>query len=86
MPYIDPTPKAQPVAFEDLAELADLILEINGIPYNEEDLYSCAGCEILFIDRRDMDEDCHCSDCAEEAREEYKNQRGLSSYHRSITR
>lgn len=83
-----PSPVAEPLDEEALAELVeedlgDLVFLLDGVPYNEEDLYVCDGCDLRFTDRSELDEDCLCEGCAEEAEEARRDLEDLRRWYRS---
>jgi len=65
----------EPLDDEEVAEFeaANLVVVIDGKPYNREDLYSCDVCELVTPDPADIDENGLCEHCAEEARKEAKH-------------
>ncbi|QXN72345.1 hypothetical protein RCSIMONEHASTD_16 [Rhodobacter phage RcSimone-Hastad] len=69
-------PQAQPLTAEEVQELKDedlseLLVELDGKTYNDEDLYHCGGddCSFKTADYHDLDDDGLCEECAEGARE-----------------
>lgn len=76
--------KTAPLDEEGLGELIEegwheLIIYVDGQPYNEEDLFHCCGCELMFPDRWELDDEYLCPDCATEAREEARHMKELRS-------
>lgn len=70
-------PQAQPLSAEEVQEFKDegwteLLVELDGKTYNDEDLYHCDNhkeCGFKTADYHDLDEDGLCEECAEGARE-----------------
>lgn len=68
---------AQPLTAEEVQEMKDeglqeLLVELDGKTYNDEDLYRCDGfeqCKFRTPDPSDLDDDGLCEGCAEDARE-----------------
>ena len=70
-------PEAQPLTAEEVQELKDedlseLLVELDGKTYNDEDLYHCDNfkeCGFRTPDYHDLDDDGLCEACAEAGRE-----------------
>ena len=62
---------AKPLTPEEAAELAEegLVVQIDGKPYNKEDLHRCSECRGHFVYASDLDCYGECEDCASESRE-----------------
>ncbi|KFH18450.1 hypothetical protein ELZ19_06995 [Brucella abortus] len=80
---------ARPLSEDEVRELRDegleeLIVQLDGATYSSEDLYSCAGgCDDLFADPSELDDEDFCEECAREAREEAEHQRQLRADYRA---
>lgn len=84
-----PKPTADPLDDETIGELIeegwdDQLILIDGVMYDTEDLYLCAGCDAYSPDALDDDEFLEplCEDCLVNAREEAEGQRDLESWAR----
>jgi hypothetical protein len=63
--------KAEPLDASDVAEYPTSELhEMDGRTYLRDDLYWCDGCKKPFRERSDLDDECLCVPCAEEADED----------------
>jgi len=81
---------AKPLDAEMLKDLVDeglteLIVYIDEVPYCDEDLYGCDGCELRTPDYADLNDDGLCEECAKEAAEEAEHMRQLrADYQASV--
>lgn len=81
---------AQPLTQDEVDELhaegaAELVVMVDGQPYNDEDLHHCGGCGLRTPYRLDLDDDGLCPDCAAEADAEEEHIRQLrSDYYASV--
>ena len=79
----------QPLDDEELGDFVeegfiDLIVFIDGEPYNSEDLRACDGCELYYLEEG-LDDDLLCEECAKEAAEWAEGMRQLrSDYYASV--